>query len=97
VNRNHLALAGTGILVIILSACGSAAPPQAAGTVRPTSPTVSPTSPTVSPSRPTIGSSVADTGPFGAWWYKTGANGAEGGGELAADNRANDLSWVRLF
>jgi hypothetical protein len=93
-NRSHLALAGAAILVIVLSACGSAAPPGATGTVRPTSPTIGPSSPTAGPIRPTIGPSIPANGPFGAWWNKASSNGTEGGGLLASDNRANDLRYI---
>jgi hypothetical protein len=89
-NRSRLALAGAAVLVIALSACGS----DATGTAGPTSPTSGPSSPAVSPIGHTIGPSIPADDPFGAWWNKTGPNGTEGGGLLAQDNRANDLSSI---
>jgi hypothetical protein len=90
-----LVTAGAAVLVIALSACGSAAPTVTVtvSATSATSPISGQGSPTVSPGSPTIGSSVAAEGPFGAWWYQS-VNGQEGGGELAQDNRANDLRYI---
>lgn len=87
----RIVTAGTVILIIVLSACGSATPTAATGTVSPASGTSSPAG---SPGSPTIGPSIPADGPFGAWWNKTSPNGGEGGGLLAQDNRANDLHYI---
>src|SRR5205823_5004166 len=75
-------------------AWGSVTPSGATGTVRPGSPTIGPGSQAVSPIGQTIGPSIPADGPLGAWWNKTSSNGTEGGGLLAQDNRANDLSYI---
>jgi hypothetical protein len=85
-NRCHLALAGTAILALVLSACGSATPP-AHGPGGSATPSTHGHGLSISP---TIGASIPPDGPFGNWW----GEGQGNTGEAQADNLANDLRYI---